>query len=214
MVVLPLLQLVAPADVGVHRAALDRAGADQRDLDDQVVELPRLQPGQGGHLRAGLHLEHPDRVGPLQHRVDRGVGRLQLVQLDLPPVVLGDQVDHQVQRGEHAQPEQVELDQPGGRAVVLVPLHHAAAGHPRPLHRHHLGHRPVADDHAAGVDAQVPGEAEQLVGQGHHLLRHAVRRAARRPGPDQRSIRLLQASCWPGENPSALAMSRTADRGR
>ena len=32
--------------------------------------------------------------------------------------------------------------------------------------------------------------------------------------PDQRSICLLHASCWPGENPSALAMSRTADRGR
>ena len=32
--------------------------------------------------------------------------------------------------------------------------------------------------------------------------------------PAQRSIRLLHASCWPGEKPSAFAMSRTAERGR
>ena len=32
--------------------------------------------------------------------------------------------------------------------------------------------------------------------------------------PLQRSICLDQASCWPGEKPSALAMSRTAERAR
>ncbi|SLI35827.1 Uncharacterised protein [Mycobacteroides abscessus subsp. abscessus] len=31
------------------------------------------------------------------------------------------------------------------------------------------------------------------------------------PTPVQRLTCLLQASCWPGENPSALAASRTAD---
>ena len=43
---LRVLQAVAAAQVGVDRAALDRARPDQRDLDDQVVELPRPQPGQ------------------------------------------------------------------------------------------------------------------------------------------------------------------------
>jgi hypothetical protein len=40
-------------------------GADDRDLDHQVVEAARLQPRQHGHLRARLDLEHADRVGPL-----------------------------------------------------------------------------------------------------------------------------------------------------
>ena len=35
---------------------------------------------------------------------------------------------------------------------------HRPARHPRPLHRAHLPHRPVADHHPAGVDAEVPGQ--------------------------------------------------------
>ena len=74
---LPRLHPVPAPDVGMHRAALDRAGPDQRHLDDQVVEHPRLEPGQRGHLGPALHLEHPDRVGPLQHPVDLGIVRSQ-----------------------------------------------------------------------------------------------------------------------------------------
>ena len=73
-----------------------------------------------------------------------------------------------MQRGEHAQAQQVELDQAGVRAVVLVPLQHGAAGHGRPFHRAHLADRPVADHHSAGVDAQVPGQPLQLPRQLRH----------------------------------------------
>ena len=45
----------------MHGTALDGAGPDQRDLDREVVEAARLQPGEQTHLRAGLDLEHPDR---------------------------------------------------------------------------------------------------------------------------------------------------------
>ena len=55
----------------VHGAALNRPRANQRDLDHQVVEPPRLQARQETHLRPRLHLEHPDRIGPAQHVVDR-----------------------------------------------------------------------------------------------------------------------------------------------
>jgi hypothetical protein len=173
VVVGDLVHPVAAPDVGVHGPTLDGAGPDERHLDHQVVELPGLQPGQCGHLRARLHLEHPDRVGPLQHLEHGRVGGLQLVELDLLAVVLGDQVDHQVQCGEHAQPEQVELDQAGSRAVVLVPLDDRAALHPGPLDGHHLGDGPVADDHAAGVDAEVAGEAQQVVGKLDDLVWHS-----------------------------------------
>ncbi len=64
------LLTVAAADVGVHRPALDRTGADQRDLDDEVVEPAGLEPRQRGHLGPRLDLEHADRVGPAQHVVD------------------------------------------------------------------------------------------------------------------------------------------------
>ena len=60
---------VAAADVGMHRPALDRAGADERDLDDEVVERPRPQARQRGHLGPALDLEHADGVGAAEHVV-------------------------------------------------------------------------------------------------------------------------------------------------
>jgi hypothetical protein len=54
----------AAGQVGVHGAALDRARSDERDLDHQVVELPRLQPRQRGELGAGFDLKHPTASSP------------------------------------------------------------------------------------------------------------------------------------------------------
>ena len=56
--------------VGMHHAALDRAGPDDRDLDDEIVELLRLEPRQHRHLRPALDLEHADGVGAMGHLVD------------------------------------------------------------------------------------------------------------------------------------------------
>ena len=158
------LQTVAPPDVGVHGAALDGAGPDERHLHHEVVERARFEPGQGGHLGAGFHLEHAHRVTAAQHVVDRRVRQVELGQVHLEVLVFGGQVDRVVQGGEHAESEQIEFDQPDRGAVVLVPLQDGPAGHARPFDGHHVGDRPVADHHASGVDAQVPG-------QPHHLLR-------------------------------------------
>jgi hypothetical protein len=51
-----LLPVPAPYE-GMHHVALDRAGADDRDLDHEVVETARAHPGQEVHLRAAFHLE-------------------------------------------------------------------------------------------------------------------------------------------------------------
>jgi len=165
-----LLVAPAPAQVGVDRATLDRARPDQRDLHHQVVEILRPQPRQGGHLGAGLDLEHAHRVGSAEHLVDRGVFLRDGMQVPSLAVMGRHQVEAVVQAGQHAQAEQVDLDQSRVGAVILVPLQHAAARHPRPLHRAHLAHRPIADHHPAGVDAQVPGQPLHLGGQFRHRL--------------------------------------------
>ena len=67
------LQALPPAQVRMHHAALDRPGAHDRDLDDEVVEARGLQARQHRLLRARLDLEHADGVGALDHRVDLGV---------------------------------------------------------------------------------------------------------------------------------------------
>ncbi len=164
------LEAVAAADVGVHRTALDRAGADQRHLDHEVVELARLEPRQRGHLGPRLDLEHADGVGPAEHGVDvvvLGDGG----QVDLVATVVTDEVDGVVQRRQHPEAEQVELDEAGAGTVVLVPLEHRPLVHPCPLDRAHLDHRTVADDHAAGMDAEVTRRVLHLGGEVEHLLR-------------------------------------------
>ena len=159
----------------MHRPALDGAGADERNLYHQVVEPTWLQPGQRGHLRAALDLEHAHGVGTAQHRVYvvllRDGGQIQFV-----AAVFADEVDRVMERGEHAQPQQVELHQPCGSAVVLVPLQHAAVAHTSPLHRAHLDDWPVADHHAARMDAEVTRRVLDLGGQLQHACRNLVLR--------------------------------------
>ena len=145
----------------MDRAALDRPGADEGDLDHEVVEAPRLEARQGRHLRPRLDLEHADRVGAAQHGVDVVVlGDRR--QVDLVPAVLAHEVDRVVQRREHPETEQVELDEAGRRAVVLVPLQHRPLVHPRPLDRAHLDHRAITDHHATGMDPEMAGSVLDL----------------------------------------------------
>ncbi len=106
--------------------ALDGPGADEGHLDGQVVEAPGLHRGRVPHLGPGLHLEHPHGVGPAQQVVDLGL-LVEEGHIDLDAVVVRHQVHHVVKSGEHAQPEQIELDQPDGGAVALVPLQDASA---------------------------------------------------------------------------------------
>ena len=67
-------------------------------------------------------------------------------------------VHRHMQGAQHAQPQQVELDDPHGGAVVLVPLQDGAVLHTPPLDRYHLPEGPIGDHHATRMDAQMPRE--------------------------------------------------------
>ena len=73
------LLAAASPQVGMHHAALDRAGAHDRHLDHQIVVVRGLQARQHAHLRARLDLEHADGVGLLDHRVNLWILRRHLV---------------------------------------------------------------------------------------------------------------------------------------
>ena len=157
-----------PAHIGMHRTALDRAGPDQGDLDDQVIEPARQQPGQGADLGPALHLEHPDRIGHAEHVVDPGL--LLGDPGQGPPFAepVGDQIEGVLDRGQDAQAEEVELHQPHPGAGILVPLQHGAVLHPAAFDRADLTHRAFGEHHATGVDAEMARGAEQLLGQLEH----------------------------------------------
>ncbi len=66
------------------------------------------------------------------------------------------------QRGQHAEREQVHLEESQLGEVVLVPLDHRPPGHGGRLHRHGLDERPLRDDEAPHVDGEVAREAGDL----------------------------------------------------
>jgi hypothetical protein len=76
------LEALAPSQVGVDGVALDGAGPDDGDLDDQVVERLRAALGQRLHLRPRLDLEDAHRVRRLDHGEDLGDVLRQAVEID------------------------------------------------------------------------------------------------------------------------------------
>ena len=92
-------------DVGVDRPSLDRAGADDRDLDRQVLEVGRARAAQRLHLRAALDLKDADRVGAADRlegaRVVEGDPR----EIDALAASARDQLHAALHRREHSQAE-------------------------------------------------------------------------------------------------------------
>ena len=217
-------QPLAVVDVRVDGLALDRPGPHERDLHREVVEVLRPRPQQALHLRAALDLEVADRVGALDLVVHGLVVERDAREVDRLAVQARDLVDAVLDRGEHPEPEQVDLQEAGVGARVLVPLAHLPAGHRRRLHRDELDQRPRGDHHPAGVLRDVarqagdlgaqlaeraPARREQLavrIGKQLQLLGDALR------VPAVGDARERSSSAY--GSPSALPTSRIAPRER
>ncbi|KOT25677.1 hypothetical protein DM52_4833 [Burkholderia mallei] len=172
-----------PLQVRMHGAALDRPRPDDRYLDHQIVIAARPQARQHRHLRARLDLEHPDRVRAADHVVGRFVILRNVLQPERPAVrqrraaPRGDHVERAMQRGQHAEREHVDLHQPEGLQIVLVPLNHAPPFHRRVLDRHEPRELAAAHHEAARMLRQMAREIQQPRGD-------------LGPGPDQRHLRI------------------------
>ena len=179
--------------------ALDRARPDDRDLDDEVVEVRRPRLRQRLHLGPALDLEDPDGVGRLEHLEDLGDLLRQPVEVDADRAVVLDQLERLVDRGEHPEPEQVELDQLELLDVALVELDDDPVRHRRPLDRGDVDERGGGDEHAARVDREVAGEAvdpgaelQPALPVGATVPLRSGRRLAARPG--RRRLRRLRSA--------------------
>jgi len=172
-----LAQGLTALNVGVDGAALDRAGADQGDLDGEVIEVAWLGAGKYLHLRPALDLKDAGRL----RRADRDEGLLVIErnarEVDRFAAHALD-LDHRaLYRREHPEPEEVDLQQAGVPARVLVPLEDLAAGHRRRHDRAEVDQRSGGDHHPAGV---LGGVTRQT----HDVLREPQQRLpARRAGP-------------------------------
>ena len=159
MKVVDRLEALLPPEVGMDRVALDGPRADDRHLDHQVVQALRARLGERLHLGPALDLEDADGVGRLEHLEDLRNLLRQPVEVEAQAAVVLDQLDRLVDRGQHPEAQQVQLDQLQRLDVALVVLGHDAAGHRRSLQRGDIDQRCGGDQHPAGVDRQVAGKA-------------------------------------------------------
>ena len=160
-----------------------------------------------------------DRVGGLDLGVDPGVVERDPREVDRLVVEARDQLDGLLDRREHPEPEQVDLQEAGVGARVLVPLADLAAGHRRRLHRDEVDQRPGGDHHPARVLGDVARQAGDLARQ---LAEGLPARARVLPGDSvellgdpvafQPSVTRASRSSSPNGSPSALPTSRIAPR--
>ena len=120
---------------------------------------------QGAHLGARLDLEDAGRVGVLDALVRRGVVVRDPAEVDPLAAARGDVVDAALDRRQHPQAEQVDLQKARVGAGVLVPLGELAALHRRRHERDAVHERARRDDHPARVLGEMARQAVGLVGE-------------------------------------------------
>ena len=202
LVVGVLAQALAALDVGVDGAALDRARPDDRHLHRQLREVLGAGAPQRLHLRAALDLEDAGRLGALDRREGGGIVEGDPREVDPLAARERDQLDRALDRREHPQAEQVDLEEAGVGAGVLVPLDELAALHRRRHHRAAVDQRPRRDDHPAGVLGDVAREPERLL------------REPCQPGPAARARARAQARSRDRHRPRGRSCRRRARRAR
>ena len=152
----------APLYIWMHGAAEDRARPHECDLDGQIIEALGPRSAKHLHLRTALDLKDAGRLRRLDRAIDRVVVVGNAGQVDLLAPHARDLVDAALDRREHPQSEQVDLQKAGVRTRVLVPLHEAAVFHRRRLHGTELDQRLGRDHHATGVLGDVARQAISL----------------------------------------------------
>src|ERR671918_245315 len=110
--------------------------------------FPWIGPGR---TSATLDLERADRVRALDLGEDLGVVEGDAREVDHLVPRTRDLLDAVLDRREHPEPEQVDLEEPRVRARVLVPLAELAPGHRRRLDGNEVDERPGRDHHPARV---------------------------------------------------------------
>ena len=134
----------------MNHIALNRPRSHDGHFDDEVIEITRLQTRQHRHLRTRLDLKHTDRISPAQHVVDLRILRRYRGQSHRRPpsrqTPLRDQIEYSSDRRQHAEREQVHLEQTERIEIVFVPLNDCAVDHTRILDRYQLLEQ-IARDH-------------------------------------------------------------------
>ena len=140
----------------MDHVTLYRTGADDRHLDHEVVVRTGPETRQHRHLRTRLDLEHARRVGVADHVVHGGILRRHRGERPARATKALHQVEGAADCGEHAETENVHLEQSERVEIILVPLDDRAVGHRGVLDRHQFLEQIPRDDEATHVLREVP----------------------------------------------------------
>ena len=119
---------------GSDHVALHRAGPEQRDVDDEVVEVARPELTDQFPLTGRFDLETAEGLGLRDQVVGVLIVEGQRVEIDLGPLHPADLGHRMGHRRLHADAEYVEFEETHRLDLVLVELAHREA-HPTGLHR-------------------------------------------------------------------------------
>jgi hypothetical protein len=122
----------------MHHVALDRTRPHDRHLDDQVIEGPRLDARQHGHLRARFDLEGAERVGLADHGIGARVLGGDGGEVEIDALVRGQEIKGALHAAQHSQGEAVDFHEAQNVDVVLVPFDHLPVLHRRLLDWHEI----------------------------------------------------------------------------
>ncbi len=162
-------------EVGVDEVAHDGAGADDGDLDRDIVKGLGLHDGEGGHLGAGLDLEGAHGVGAAEEGEGFRVAFGDAGEVHGATAAFAN-AEGVLHRGEHAEAEKIDLHDAQIFAVVFVPLQHGAIRHGGGLEGDDVVESVIAKDHSARMLTEVAGGVEDGVVEVEEGLKTGVGR--------------------------------------
>jgi hypothetical protein len=158
----------------MDHVALDRAGTDNRHLDDQIVIAARLEARQHRHLRPAFDLKDADGVGTADHVIGGAVAIGQRGERFAAAIMGVEQREGLADAGQHAERQHIDLEHAEAFEIILVPLDDGAVLHRRVLDRDQRGELVTGDDETADMLRQMPRKTGDLGGQIEHLRQMLV----------------------------------------
>lgn len=159
----------AAADERVGKMADDGAGADDGDLDGDIVKAGGAHPWERRHLGAAFDLENSDGVGVLHRGESGGVVGRDGVKFD-GAAAIATECKGGLEGGHHTEAEEVDLDDTEVLAIGFIPLDDNAAGHGGVFEWDDAVELALANDHAAAVLTEMAGKTVDLVVEADHGL--------------------------------------------
>ena len=156
MYVTPVAYPLTTFDVGIDGSALNRPRPDDRDLDREILKVLRSGAPQRLHLCPALDLEDTGGVRVMDALVRRRIVVGNAREVDPLAPRARDQLNATLDRRQHPQPQQIDLQEARISARVLVPLDDLTAFHRRRHDWTAVDQRTCGDDHPARMLREVP----------------------------------------------------------